>query len=274
MSLALAVMETMIECRELDVADLLMGQKYNRIIKPDWCKFNAKDEEFDPHLMRPIEVSLRNDGKYYVVDGQNRVTMLQLRGIKKVWCRIHIGLTYSKESKLFVRLDESTRKIQAGQVCQALIEARDPEVLDIQSIVENYGFYLNLGNNKNYNFQITSDNQIRCVGGVRKLYKKNGRELLDKCFNLIKLSWDGEPDSLRKTIIESVMLFIKTYKEYGVKDSDLVKKWKDHSACSIILDANSNCKVKERSSFKPYGKELLRIYNSGRREADRLPDRF
>ena len=89
-----------IELKELQVKDLLVDTEYQQNINKKQCEKISNN--FIVNLVKPIEVVLRDDGKYYILDGKHLVNVLKLKNIEKTMCRIHSGLNYEEEVKLFL----------------------------------------------------------------------------------------------------------------------------------------------------------------------------
>ena len=89
-----------IEFKELQVKDLLVDTVYQQNISKKQCEKIANN--FIVNLVKPIEVALRDDGKYYILDGKHLVNVLKLKNVEKTMCRVHSGLNYEEEVKLFL----------------------------------------------------------------------------------------------------------------------------------------------------------------------------
>lgn len=266
-----------IKYQSIEVKDLIIEEPYNRMVKKSWCVARAKEESFNKNIFRPIDVSLRDDGKYYVVDGQHRVTMAKIRGITSLFCVVHIGLTYQEEARLFDLLNNEYKKTNPEQSFKALLEAEMPEIVDIKNIVEDIGLYLILDaeEKKVKEKNIEKHNKIRAINALRRSYKILGRELFERALKITKLSWDGHPDSLVRPMLNAITLFIKTYKDDIINDDEIISKFKQVPATTIYLDGkNSAARTTGGNTMKPYARELLRIYNSGRPDPERFPDKF
>lgn len=161
-------------------------------------------QEFDIHRMRPIEVSLR-DGEFWVFDGQHRANAYYLLGIKNIPCVIHKGLTYQDEAYLFAKQQENVGSVNCNHKWVALVEANDPETMDIIKTCKMYGFSVLQHNNKG--------NNIKCVGTLRKLYKEFPATKLGAILNTIKGAWEYMEKSTDVSIIAGMAMLVRTYPE-------------------------------------------------------------
>jgi len=254
---------------KVEISKLNMRQPYNRDIKESRCRKMA--DNYKNYLVRPIDISLRQDGKYYVIDGQHRTTTLDFLDIKSIDATIHLDLTYEEEALMFVELNATSKNVSAGQKFIGLREGKNPEALDIINILSQFDFYISV--EKITNLKEDNFGRIECVDTVQKLYEKLERDMFIRILNVISKTWGGHYHSLKRNIFMGVALFIKEY-GHEVSDKDIIAKWKSHPAIDIIRDARSNHKMTDNNSFRPYAKELLTIYNSGKTEKNRLPNRL
>ena len=80
---------------------------------------------FDPNKVEPVHVSYR-DGKYYVMDGQHTILILEgINGNKPVDinCIVHKGMTYTDESDWTVDQYEKKHKHTYNEMAVAKYEA-------------------------------------------------------------------------------------------------------------------------------------------------------
>lgn len=61
-------------------------------------------KNFKEDLLTPLCVSMRDDGRYAVVDGSKRLEVLQRLGYEEVPCIIYTGLDLEGEGKLWRKL--------------------------------------------------------------------------------------------------------------------------------------------------------------------------
>lgn len=99
---------------------------------------------YNPALFSPIVVSLREDGLFYVVDGQHRVGMLRAvptfvdRDII-VPCRVLRGLTVAEEAALYVTIDDLPVGLNPIQRYAAAFAANEPAAVAITEALARIG---------------------------------------------------------------------------------------------------------------------------------------
>ena len=161
-------------------------------------------EKFDIHRMRPIEVSFR-DGEFWVFDGQHRANAYYLMGLTEIPAVIHRGLTYQDEAYLFARQQEDVGSVNTNHKWNALVEAKDPEAMEIIKLCKDWGFVVLQHNNKG--------NNIKCVKTLQDLYREFGPEKVGTILMCIKNAWMYMDHSTDVAIIAGIARLVRTYPE-------------------------------------------------------------
>lgn len=111
------------------------GQGYQRdpYIRQKWITQRAA--KFDNMLLRPLEVSKRDDRRYAIIDGGGRWLMAQKVKRHAVDCRVHVGLTREQEAELFYKFDREIYRLRSVDVYLAALAAGHPVVTDIHAAI-------------------------------------------------------------------------------------------------------------------------------------------
>lgn len=161
--------------------------------------------KYEPKIFGVILISYR-DGEYYVVDGQHRVEVARIKGIKSVWCQVISGLTYEEEANLFFLVNNNKTRLNVNHKFHASVEAKDEEAMDIVRVLTKNGFrYSKEGNEK-------ADNCISAIGSVKLIYRDSGIKGLDNVLRVLRHAWNGDRNSLTAEMIKGVNTFINNYK--------------------------------------------------------------
>ncbi len=160
--------------------------------------------EYDQSLVGVIEVSLRPDGTYRVIDGQHRLAMVrQVRGAgAHVACNVHTGLTPEQEAQLFFDIDKKRRRLTGWDRWNARRGAGEAVVLDIERIAAAHGLKIDPS---------AKPMHLRCVAACEKLLTLAGLTTLDETLSVCVAAYGGEPDSLRAEIVHGVGLVLAFY---------------------------------------------------------------
>ena len=204
--------------RELSTARITSGLPYQRDVKPQEVERLLR--EWDARLLEPLVVSFR-DGKYNLIDGQHRLTILRRMNNGKdvmVPCIIYDGLTYEQEAELCYKLDKSKTRMSLSQSTNALIESQiDPATQQINMLLESYGFKWALGKSKGNRYEITA------ARAVLNAYKLLGSDLFARMLGLLRDTWEGDSASLSAAMFSGLSLFLKTY-ETELNDDTFSKR--------------------------------------------------
>lgn len=127
--------------RTLSTSRLTSGLPYQRSVEQK--NVDKLIRNWNSLELYPVIVSFR-DGKFNVVDGQNRIAaMRQMAGGGDVIvpCMIYTGMTYEQEAELYAKLDKGKRPLTPRQHTKALVESgSDAKILEIKCLVEDVGF--------------------------------------------------------------------------------------------------------------------------------------
>lgn len=96
---------------------------------------------YDPSLFGLGHASMRPDGRYYVLDGQHRVSAAKTSGHGDipVLFRIYRGLTDKAEANLFLLLNDLKKAPNALEKFRLAVKAGHPIETHITRILENFG---------------------------------------------------------------------------------------------------------------------------------------
>jgi len=236
------------------INELCLGD-YQRSVKTQ--KIKEMNEKFDANLLGTITVS-RRDGLLYVIDGQHRVALARIKGLKALMALVYEGLTYEEEAEYFNKLNgangEKTR-LTTGDIFHANVEAKDEGAVEIKNMIEKVGFKIAKANGKNI---------ITAVGEVQKIYNKFGGQHLFESLALIKETWNGETYSLNNLMLRGVSEFLKIYsKELDFSTQTFVKQLSKIKPIKLVREMKADTTT-DKSAVKAMN-TLLFYYNKSLR---------
>lgn len=251
--------------RSLSTAQLTSGLPYQRNVEEQ--EVNRLIREWDEKLFDPLVVSFR-EGKFNVVDGQHRVSVLRkMNGGRDVMvhCKVYSGLTYEQEAELCYKLDKAKKRLSMSQSTNALAESgTDPEVSEIKRLMCCEGFTWALGRKYIKNYEVAS------TRAVINAYRLLGSTDFSRLFRLLGDTWLGDIHSLTAPVISGMALFLKTYST-ELNDRVFVKRLSATAPEEITrrgqMDFSTN------NAALRYARVLLERYNGGR-GGKKLPYRF
>ncbi|NCE65103.1 hypothetical protein D1159_11085 [Pseudoflavonifractor sp. 524-17] len=204
--------------RTLSTSQLTSGLPYQRTVKQQ--RVDEIIREWNDRKLTPVVVSFR-DGKFNVVDGQNRIAaMRQMAGGGDVIvpCIIHTGMTYEEEADMYAKLDTDKAPLTLRQHTKALVEAgTDAKVTEVKRLVEEVGFTWALTEPTGEPFEIAP------VRTLINAYRLLGGAAFSRMLALLAKTWRGAPGSTKAAILSGMALFVKTY-ETELNDSTFIKR--------------------------------------------------
>lgn len=163
-------------------------------------------KKFDPNKVDPVHVSYR-DGKYYVIDGQHTVLILEAVNDNKpvdITCIVHKGMTYTDEADYYVDQYEKKHKHTFNELTVAEYEAGRELPCEIALKVSRVGGKLP------YDKKTTSGMRINAIKKIEILYKNDAENTILAIKCLIQ-AYLGRENNLQGEIIAGTTEFLKLY---------------------------------------------------------------
>lgn len=232
-----------LQIRDLKLAD------YQRV--PTLTEIQEKAKKFNELLIGTISVSKR-DGMYYVIDGQHRVMICRMKGIKNINALIYDGLTYQEEARLFYLLNTTRKPLRPFDKFNARIEGGDMVAITVKSVVEGLGIKVSAAN---------GPNTLTAIGTALDVYEKEGAYHLQKTLELARDTWEGQTYAFNNANLKGISTFIKIYA--GELDEKIFKRQLSKvTAKQITAEANADPSTDRKIVktmnvlFKYYNKSL------------------
>ncbi len=171
--------------------------------------------KWDSTRLGVVSVNLRN-GRFYIVDGQNRVEAAKLKGVGNLMCTVTIGETVGSEAHRFVTQDDGKKALSSYDKFYAqCVDDQDGELArGIKALLDKYHvIYANSNVGKKDERgniiprapgmetpgKIGGMTTVMCIGRV------NGLDMVDNIFQLIqRLGWHTMPNAYSRTILSAM----------------------------------------------------------------------
>lgn len=156
-------------------------------------------DEFDPRLMSPLNVSVRNN-QFFTIDGRHRTTAAIVNGLTSLPCILQTGLTQAEEAAIFASQKKCIANLTALEQFKANVVAGDPIDTDIKMLCDKYGLTIT-------NTQAKRPYVMSSVTGCREIVGKESRgvECLDWIFSTFKAAkWLSEINACTSNNITSM----------------------------------------------------------------------
>lgn len=247
--------------RVINSSLLKSKQDYQRPINMNYVK--EKIAEFDPNKVEPVHVSYR-DGKYYVMDGQHTILILEgVNGNKPIDinCIVHKGMTYADESDWTVEQYEKKHKHTYNEMAVAKYEAGRKLTCEIASKVKNVGGRLP------YDKSAKTGIRIGAVKKVTNLYQKDSDHTILAIKCLVN-AYKSRENTIPADIIAGTMEFLRLY-DNQVLTSRLVEALSKFTP-QILTNTAKNLKM----TYPINWTETLRDKYNGMSKKGRLKPKY
>lgn len=245
--------------RNLNVMGLMTDMSYQSPVKEGQVKRILKN--FDRDSLDAITVNLRENGFYYIIDGQHRVEVLKRLNIPTVPAKIHVGLSIEEEAKLYRNINTRPTK-SPNSIAKANITQGDEKAELINFSVLQGGMQIDYDNqNPKYGY-------ITAYKSLERVFEKHRGSGLTETLKFIKETYGDERRFFQGYIIEGFAKFLSTYYD-DLKLNELSKRLKQKGFDDFMAEVN-----KQKPSFGSK-KECLPfvladIYNKQRRKENQL----
>ena len=187
---------------KIAIKDLLIDPAYQREL--DESRVDAMSKKFDESRIGVPVVSLRKDGKFYVLDGQHRCEAARRAGLSdsKILCEVHNELTQAEEAELFLKLNNGRKTVGAYDKYRARMTAHEPIAVEFTRIVNSLGLRIGPGQSKN---------TINAILAIEFAHRRNRN--LHSTLNVLKRWGGGDESFFEGTMIKDMSCFLADYSE-------------------------------------------------------------
>lgn len=244
--------EETIKIMDLNTKDLISSQAYQRNI--DQKRISYIVTNYDPHKFGIIKVSFR-DGKYYVYDGQHRITAFKVLNNNQdglVKCEVHYGLTYEDEAKYFAEQYLGSKNVSIIYRWRALYEAKEEPVYSIVDSVRAIGIEVKFTKAK-------AANRIIAFKQLSDMWSQLGEEKTLKILTLLKKVWETDENAFDGNIILGMREFFSVYMN-DIKEETFIRQMKKVVPSAIVAEGKKDTISKNGLN---YAKVIWLKYNNG-----------
>lgn len=219
-------------------------RRIEKMLKEGWDDFKA----------RVITVSLRKDGKYYVVDGAHRVRLAILAGIKIVPANVYVDLDVKDEAELY-ETQNLEKHPNPADFFKSRLFREDPDAVWLAALISKHGMVWR-----------GADDGVRPVfKAVGTVYSRmglggNARERIEKAFSLISDTWGFDAISRQGSFFSAVLTVTGLIDSGAVNRKNFVERLSRVSTKVLRATASSN-RLIYRSADTAYLKAFEEFFN-------------
>lgn len=164
-----------IKCSYLPLSEMVVCDLYQRAPQN---KINKIAREWDIQQCGMIIVSYRN-GKFYIVDGQNRYLAAGMVGLDALPCQIFENLDIKGEARVFANQNINKSNLSSFDLFKAELVAEDETALAVKAICDRYS----ISTKKS---AASTTGTLKGLDITKRIYNNCGEEALEWIFNIIQ----------------------------------------------------------------------------------------
>ncbi len=236
----------------LKASELVVDERYQRDLKIS--QVNAIVRQFNWFLVNPVKVVRRDDGKYYVFDGQHTVrAIVKYTGDPDIYieCVLYQDIPYEVENALFSYQTGISRGLTIKDKYKADLERGCPYAVDIQNVLDALNIPVVGGGGKSKGVQIGE--------WLISIYNDYGKERVYDVLEFCKECFDGR---FVGKLVEGVNI---VFTEYGdtiskekLKKGIKAKGCTDLYNCSKDLSNRYGCQLSKAVAYTIIEDYILR----------------
>ena len=246
--------------------DQLQIDRDNYQREPSEGKVRAIARRFEERSAGALQVSVRQDGSYWVMDGQHRLLALRYLGRPDALCMLWYDLKLGEEAIIFAESNTLRAAPRASTVYRARLLAGERDIVEIDKIL------------KSLNIRVissptgasqTATNVIWATRALERIYADAGAEGLRYVLGVAQGLWGQQVRGLGQDVLLGIHLFVKTYRR--MLEREWYSKFTKVPVDAMYQEAVSFANLFHTSRHVGFARALLTRYNAGKRSG-RLDD--
>jgi hypothetical protein len=159
--------------------------------------------DFRSELFGAIIVSRRPDGRYAIIDGQQRTEACRITGRPDVPALIHDALTVQQEAAIFVRLQRERLRVRSIDEFRAELVACELWAVEVQRVLGPRELRV-----AHTQFRDNRPSVIGAPRALRHVWERGGTALLEQMVDAIRAAWPQEHGRWDGQLMQAVGQFI------------------------------------------------------------------
>lgn len=167
-------------------------------------------KNFDSKSLHSIVVSEREDGSYFIIDGQHRVVALMRMGFTSIEATVHKGLTPVEEAEMYRNINERKMKSK-NAFAKADLKSGVKYAVEIDEVVNRAGLIVD------YEKSQRTFKHIKAYDALKAVYQKYGKEHLYKTLITATHIFGGTHKEIQAWTIRGLAEFLDVFDEMDEK---------------------------------------------------------
>lgn len=192
--------------REVPIVLLHVDPSYQRPLVRKHKKIAAN---FDPDAFGVPLVAQRSDGSLWIVDGQQRIEALKVRGKDRVRVDVFVSDGPEHEAHVFRLVNVDRTKLRGEELYNAALTEGEETAVAVGRLMKEYGFRVINGMNTVTTSDDVKSNAIRSVQSLLHVHRSQGEDASRFVLSTLRDNWPGDPMRTRKELILGLGAFYK-----------------------------------------------------------------
>lgn len=177
--------------------------KYQREI--DVTRIKRITKHWDDDLVNPPKVSLRENGNYYVFNGQHTLAAWKKRyGNRPILCKVYRGLTELEEKDLFVKQEGFAKAVGKVDKLRAEYNAGTPDVVDMVNCVKLAGCIIDFES-----LPSAAKNRVNAIATAYDVYKDVGHDYFINILDILRRAFFGDQNAFKDGFLKGMGYLFK-----------------------------------------------------------------
>jgi hypothetical protein len=171
--------------------ELRIDDSYQRSIDtgPSRALINRIANDWDWRMCLPLVVSKRDDGYFYVIDGQHRLAASNLRSdIPFLPCCVFVFENVAEEAKMFVAMNRARRAVNRLDDFHAAQASGNEDALAIKGLIEAVGFTVS----RKTGSGAWAPGEVAFTSAIAKARRRYGDRLVMTALEIMAEAFKGE----------------------------------------------------------------------------------
>jgi len=166
-------------------------------------RVNKLVSEWDAQAVGVLLLSMRNDGRMAVIDGQHRKEAAHRMGVTHMNALVYIDLTIEDEARLYRKFGDYLKQTALDRFHAGLTEGV-PAYQEIASVIVRQGLHIphSTGN---------TTNKVVAVDALITVHRVYGLGILSQTIGLLHDAWAGEPRAYRAMVVTGTAAFLARF---------------------------------------------------------------
>lgn len=177
---------------EVPISLMRIDDSYQRLVQNNIKKLmrNWNDEECQSLL-----VSYR-DGYFYIMDGQHRFMVANVKNITHLVCEVYTGLTREEEAERFAKQNDNITRLTTYDTFKANLVYKEPTDIAIKKVCDKYNVTVRKSN---------KSKNLQSVSHARKIVRDGGAGALEWIFGVISdANWEDFKQAYGSDMLDSL----------------------------------------------------------------------